>query len=204
MEKKIEESTSKTQLKINLCTHRRLNIEHQFGEQLRKQNYLSNQNFHRHREQTFHRKLNQFKKTFDQTESHPIEQTDDDQSMLLPNYSTRIQNHCRLLNLSTETEKRLLNGKSSHHLPAIPSRRNSLTIDQSQPSKKLPINPRLQSYFNQQMSGEQDKQLKNDQRKAYLLKEFDELKHTIEDPHSAFSVLAALSRAILFLDSGTE
>lgn len=198
MEKKIEESTSKTQLRINMCTHRRLNIEHQFGEQLRKQNYLSNQNFHRHREQLFHRKFNQLKKTFEQTETRPLEQTvdDDDQSMLLPNYSTRIQNHCRLLNLSTETEKRLLQRKSSAHLPSIPSRRNSLSIDQAQSSKKLPGNSHLQSYLNEQA--------KNDERKTYLLKEFDELKHTIEDPHSTYSVLAALSRAILFLDSGTE
>jgi hypothetical protein len=55
----------------------------------------------------------------------------------------------------------------------------------------------FQSYRNQQIFDEQ-------QRKTFLLKDFDELKHTIDDPYAAFSVLAALSRAFLLIDSGTE
>ena len=206
MERKVEDLTSKTQLRINRCTHRRLTIEHELGQQIREQTYQSNQHFHKYREQAFHRKINHLKKTFEQTESlHPQDESETNDSMLLPNYSNRIQNHFRLLNFSSDTEKRLLQRKSVDHLP----RRNSVSIDQCVDRLSLAQAnpPRKSSARHQQqqsMLDEQIKQLKNDQRKAYLLKEFDELKHTIEDPHSTYSVLAALSRAILFLDSGTE
>lgn len=41
----------------------------------------------------------------------------------------------------------------------------------------------------------------HDEQKANLLKQFDELKHTINDPYSALSALAALSRSLAYLDS---
>ncbi len=62
----------------------------------------------------------------------------------------------------------------------------------------------FQSYFNQQIFDEQKKQMKNDERKSSFLKDLDELKHTIDDPHSTISVLAALTRAIVFLESAIE
>jgi len=51
------------------------------------------------------------------------------------------------------------------------------------------------------MFNEYENQLKNNQRKEILLKQFDGLKHTIDDPYSTLSVLAALSRILLDLDS---
>lgn len=206
MERKVEDLTSKTQLKINRCTHRRLTIEHELGQQIRKQTYLSNQQFHKHREKLFHQKINHLKKTLEQTEPHAIDESNTNETMLAPNCSSRIQNHFRLLNFSSETEKRLLQHKSAEHLPNIFSRRNSSAIDQSIERVSLAQSRKSSARHQQQqpMFDEQIQQLKNDQRKASLLKEFDELKHTIDDPHSTYSVLAALSRAILFLDSGTE
>ncbi|CAF4072260.1 unnamed protein product [Adineta steineri] len=80
----------------------------------------------------------------------------------------------------------------TNHLPLIRSRTNSKDENN------------FQTFLNQQILNEYKNQLKYDERKAILLKEFDELKHTINDPHSTLSVLAALSRALLYLDSGKK
>jgi hypothetical protein len=196
-----------------MCTYRRLNIEHEINENLRKQNYASNLHFYKHREQLFNRKINHLKKALEHIEPS----VNEEESSMALNCSTRIQNHFRLLNFSSETERRL-----SGQLPNISQKRNSNEIDQcirrvslyqSNPRKidscQSAINHHgkhktFQSYLNQQIFDEQNKQLTNDQRKCFLLKEFDELKHTIDDPHSTMSVLAALSRAIIFLDSAIE
>lgn len=221
---KMDESTSKTRARINMCTYRRLNIEHEINENLCKQHYSSNLHFYKHQEQLFNRKINRLSNILQHIEPYDSKDINEEESFMAPNCLTRIQNHFRLLNFSSETEKRLLCQGPSYQLPNISPKRNSNEIDQcarrvslhqSQPRRKetcrSAINHRFshgnfafQSYLNQHIFDEQEKQLKNDQRKSFLLKEFDELKHTIDDPHSTVSVLAALSRAIIFLDSATE
>ena len=57
-----------------------------------------------------------------------------------------------------------------------------------------------QLYLNQQISSEHENQIKNNEEKEILLKKFDELKHTINDPHSTLSALAALSRSLFSLE----
>jgi hypothetical protein len=237
----MEETKNKTKLKINKCAYRRLSIEHQANENLRQQTHLSNLHFHKYQEQLFNRKLDHLKKSLQHIE--PYVDDDDinnEQSLMTPNCFTRIQNHFRLLNFSSQTEKRLLcqapsyyksskQQQQSNHLPNIPQKKkNSVAINQcirrvsfyqsrspTDYSCRSAINHHFsnantlegesfQSYLNQQIYDEHRKQIKNDERKTSLLKEIDELKHTIDDPHSTFSVLAALSRAFLFLDSGTE
>lgn len=201
----MDESTSKTRARINMCTYRRLNIEHEINENLCKQRYSSNLHFYKHQEQLFNRKINRLSNILQHIEPYDSKDINEEESFMAPNCLTRIQNHFRLLNFSSETEKRLLCQTSSSNqfpqkrnsTPFIPSRR---TINYSCRSAR---NPHLfeqktfQSYRNQQIFDEQ-------QRKTFLLKDFDELKHTIDDPYAAFSVLAALSRAFLLIDSGTE
>jgi hypothetical protein len=230
----MEEITSKTKLKFNMCAYRRLNIEHEFDEHLRKQNYLSNLHFYKHQEQLLNRKINHLRKSLANIEPYNTDDINDEESLTEPNCFTRIQNHFRLLNFSSDTEKRLLcqapssnksSKQTSNQLPNISQKRNSnecirrVSFSPSRPSKKYSCRSAsnhhcsnsdfleqktFQSYLNQQIFDEQKKQIKNDQRKNFLLKEFDELKHTIDDPNSTISVLAALSRAIIVLDSGTE
>jgi hypothetical protein len=132
-----------------------------------------------------------------------------ERSLMTPNCSTRIQNHFRLLNFKSETGKRLL-CQSSSKLPNISQKRDSreirgILLNRSAINYPFSYKQKtFQSYLNQQIIDEQQKQIQNNQRRNSLLKEFDELKHTIDDPNSAFSVLAALSRALLFIDSGRE
>jgi hypothetical protein len=228
----MEESITKTKLKMIMCNHRRLNIQHEINENLRKKNHLSNLNSYQYQKQLFHRKLNQLRKSLEHIEPYTTEDTNEEDSLIAPNCFKRIQNHFHLLNFSSYTKQRLLcqapsyNKSSehiSHQLPNITQKINpyikGASFYQSRPAEtyscRSAINDHIfrghfleqetfQSYLNQQISNEQKKQFKNNQRKNSLLKELDELKHTIDDPNSTFSVLAALSRAILFLNSGRE
>jgi len=190
--------------KITRCIHRRLNLQHEIEENLCKQNHLSNLHSYKNQEQLFNRKINHLKKHLAQVEPYD-DDINEEHSLMAPNCIARIQNHFRLLNFSSETEKRLLCQTSSSNqfpqkrnsTPFIPSHR---TINYSCRSARNPHSfeqKTFQSYRNQQIFDEQ-------QRKTFLLKDFDELKHTIDDPYAAFSVLAALSRAFLLIDSGTE
>jgi hypothetical protein len=190
----MDESTGKLRSKINMCTYRRLNIEHEINENLCKQNYSSNLHFYKYREQLFNQKVNHLRKAVEHIE--PVSTDEEESSFMTSNSSSRIQNQFRMLNFSSKTEKRL-----SCQFPNIPRKRNSNEMHHrySHGGHKT-----FQSYINQQIFDEQKKQIENVRRKSSLMKEFDELKHTINDPHSTISVLAALSRAIIFLDSATE
>jgi hypothetical protein len=210
------EAINTTNSKITRCIHRRLNLQHEIEENLCKQNHLSNLHSYKNQEQLFNRKINHLKKRLAHVEPYD-DDINEEHSLMAPNCIARIQNHFRLLNFSSETEKRLLCQTSSpnqfsqqrNSTPFIPSRP---TINYSCRSARNPHSLKsdifeqktFQSYRNQQIFDEQQKQLKISKRKTFLLKEFDELKHTIDDPYAAFSVLAALSRAFLLIDSGTE
>ena len=220
-----------------MCTFRRLNIEHQVDEHLRQQHHRSTLQFYRYREQLFRQKLDRLRKDLEGIEPHVADDDTKDGTLMTPNGFIRIQNHFRLLNLSPQTEKRLLcqapmynktPGELVNTLPSVMQRKHSTDIHQCekrvsfyqsrQPrtyscrsannrqfSHSIEMEERnLQSYLNRQIFDEQRKQQHHDERKSSLLKDFDELKHTIDDPHCTLSVLAALSRALLFLDSGTE
>ena len=56
-------------------------------------------------------------------------------------------------------------------------------------------------YLDEQIRVEQQKQTETNRQKSLLLKQFGELKHTINDPHSTLSTLAALSRSLLSLET---
>ncbi|CAF0782088.1 unnamed protein product [Rotaria sp. Silwood1] len=233
----MEATVNKTKLKFHMCTDRRLSLEHEINENIRKKNHLSNLNNHKYREHLFNKKLDCLRKTLENIEPNVHNDNNDEQALMAPNCFSRIQNHFRLLNFSSESEKRLLcqapsynksTKQISNQLPIIIQKQNSNELNQcirrvSFYQSRLPTNyschsainhhfsngdllqqKTFQSYVNQQKIGEQNKQMKNNERKTFLLKEFDELKHTIDDPHSTLSVLAALSRAILFLDSGRK
>ncbi|CAF3913528.1 unnamed protein product [Rotaria sp. Silwood2] len=233
----MEATVNKTKLKFHTCTYRRLSIEHEINENIRKKDHLSTLHFYNYREHLFNKKLDYLQKTLEHIEPYVHNDDNNEQALMTPNCFSRIQNHFRLLNFSSESEKRLLcqapsynksTKKISNQLPIILQKQNSNEINQcirrvSFYRSRSPINyscrsarnhhfsngdvlqqKTFQSYLNQQKIGEQYKQMKNNERKTFLLKEFDELKHTIDDPHSTFSVLAALSRALLFLDSGRK
>jgi hypothetical protein len=233
----MEETINKTKFRIQSCTNRRLSIQHEFDEHLRKQNHLSNLHFYKYQEELFNRKMNHLRKNLEHIEPYVTDDINDEEALMTPNCFTRIQNHFRLLNFSSDTEKRLLcqapsynksNKQISNQLPNISQKRNANEINQcirrvsfyqSRPPKTYSCRSasnhhfrksdflekkNFQSYLNQQIFDEQKKQINNVQRKTFLLKEFDELKHTIDDPNATLSVLAALSRAIYFLDSATE
>jgi len=101
--------------------------------------------------------------------------------------------HFHLLNFSSQASiYNKSNKQISNHLPRISDRSNS-------DDEKY-----FQVFLNQQIFNENKNQLKYNERKAILLKQFDELKHTINDPHSTLSVLASLSRALLYLDSAIK
>ncbi|CAF1369964.1 unnamed protein product [Rotaria magnacalcarata] len=233
----MEETPNKTKLKINACTYRRLSIEHEMNENIRKKNHLSKLHYYKHREDLFNKKIDSLRRNFEHIEPHVSDDTDDGETLMTPNCFARIQNHFRLLNFSTESEKRLLcqapaynksSKQISNELPTILQKRNSTGIDQCvrhasfyqsrtsvNYSCRTTLNSRfsspesvqqkaLNSFVNHQLVDEQNKQMKNNERKTFLLREFDELKHTIDDPHSTLSVLSALSRALLFLDSGIK
>jgi len=234
----MEETKSKPKLKINMCAYRRLNIEHEIDEHLRKQTHLSNLHFYKYQEELFHRKVNHLRKSLEHIEPYVTDNiNDEEESLMVPNCFTRIQNHFRSLNFSSDTEKRLLcqapsynkpNKQIPNQLPDITEKRNSKEINQcirrisfyqSRPPKQYSCRSSInhhfsypdfgepksyQSYFNQRIFDEQKKQMKNDQRKDSFLKNLDELKHNINDPNSTFSVLAALTRAIILLESTVE
>ncbi|CAF0744903.1 unnamed protein product [Rotaria sordida] len=223
-----------------MCTYRRLSIEHKFNENLHQKTYLSNLHSYKYREDLLNKKLDYLRKNLEHIEPSVHDDDDDnndnnnnnEQALMAPNCISRIQNHFRLLNFSSESEKRLLCQASSssankstkqisNQLPMISQKQNSNEINQSIRRSSINNSCRsarnhhdsnddllqqktFQSYVNQQKIDEQNKQMKNNERKTSLLKEFDELKHTIDDPNSTLSVLAALSRAIFFLDSGRK
>ena len=166
-------------LKVNMSTYRRLSIQHKMDETMLKQEHLLNLRTYKHREEMVQRKVDRLKKSFE----HIQPNINDQQTLITGNCFNRIQTHFHLLNFSPQTQERLL----SNHLPNIHHRINSKSNEKK--------------YFEAQISNEHENQLKNNERKIILLKEFDELKHTINDPHSTLSVLAALSRALLYLDS---
>jgi hypothetical protein len=218
-----------SKLKVNMSTYRRLKIQHKMDENLLEQNHLSNLQFHKYREEMFDRKIDRLRKSIEHIQPYTgDDDNDDEQITRTPNCFPRIKTHFHLLNFSSQTEKRLLcqapiynktSKQISNHLPNIPRRTNSNEI--SQCLKRISFyqtrsptiyscrsNSNEEKYFrafvNQQIFAEHKKQLKNEERKSLLLKQFDELKHTINDPHSTLSVLAALSRALLHLDSGKK
>lgn len=237
MEETTNSSSSKTNLRINRCTYRRLNIEHEVNEHLRLQTHLSTLDSYKQQEQKFNKKLKNLRKSLTQIQPYSLNEINNEDSLMTPNCFSRIQNHFRLLNFSSDTEKRLLCQAPSYNksnkllspiLPCIPQKKNSKEIDQCvrrisfyqsrlpQPySCRSPVNEhfstvdltgekRYRAYIEEQKSNQILQREKNDQRKADLLNEFDRLKHSINDPHSTLSVLAALSRAFLFLDSDVE
>ena len=225
-------------VKMDMCVHRRLRIEHHLNEHLLKQIHLSNLHARRQQEELFRRKVTHLRTSLDQIRPYgDDDETMNESNLMTPAGFTRIQNHFRLLNFSSEAEKRLLcqapsYGKSTEqrtrHLPRLVPRKSSNAIElcdqrrlfyQSRlpanyscrsttsaqfPPVHYPDEDLFQSYLTQHVSDEHRQQRERDERKADLLKDFDELKHTIDDPHSTLSVLAALSRAILFFDLRTE
>ena len=230
-------SSSKTTVRINRCTYRRLNIEHEFNERARLQSHLSKLNSYKQQEEKFNKKLKHLRKSLAQIQPYSSNEINDEESSMTPNCFARIQNHFRLLNFSSDTEKRLLCQAPSYNkstksisptLPYIPRKKNSKEIDQcirrisfyqSRPpqvySCRSPVNEhfstgdltgekRYRAYIEEQKSYQILQRDQNDQRKTDLLYEFDQLKHSINDPHSTLSVLAALSRAFLFLEIEDE
>ena len=235
-------------MKINLCAHRRLNLQHKTDEHFRAQQHRSELQFHRHREQIFQRKLDRLRKNVervelnvpnDENENGDEDDDDDedeptlDEKFLKTNCLSRIQNHYRLLNFSAQTEQRLLNPlstspksskeelseslphvqrkKSTNGVEPIPLQRRASSYQSrsarmfSSASTRNDLEEKtFQSYIDQQLYDERKKQRHQNERKGFLLKDFDELKHSIEDPHATLSVLAALSRALLFLESETD
>src|SRR5256885_1007651 len=102
----MEESSSKITSKINMCAYRRLNIQHEIDENLRKQNHLSNLHFYKYREELFNRKINHLRKNLEHIEPYITDDNiNDEESIMVPNCFTRILNHFRLLNFSSDTEK---------------------------------------------------------------------------------------------------
>ncbi|CAF0940643.1 unnamed protein product [Adineta ricciae] len=219
----MQDEISKTTARISRCTHRRLTIQHDIDENHRKQTYLSTLHAYKHQEQLFNRKVNHLRKCLEQNEPFYAANRDNNhetyekQSLTSPNCLARVHNHLRLLKFSSETEKRLLSSALPSKLPQrrhsnqyIP--RPSLPRARSCRSAKTPSliksdvseQNTFQSYLHQQINDEQLKQLNINKRKGSLLKEFDKLKHTIDDPYATLSVLATLSRAFLRYSTETE
>lgn len=175
-------SMNREKSKENLCRNRRLSIEQQNDDHFREQIVRSTLNFHRHREETFQRRNELWKKTqpslsVERRVEEDFSENDDEISMR-PNGLKRIENQLRLLNFSEETEKRLASKKTP---------KNSFDDDRSSSAKTNSKQNEPTAYL--------------DERKSFLLKEFDELKHKIEDPYATISVLTALSRALIFLEN---
>jgi len=135
----MEETINKTKFRIQSCTNRRLSIQHEFDEHLRKQNHLSNLHFYKYQEELFNRKMNHLRKNLEHIEPYVTDDINDEEALMTPNCFTRIQNHFRLLNFSSDTEKRLLcqapsynksNKQISNQLPNISQKRNSNEINQ--------------------------------------------------------------------------
>lgn len=235
----MDEGTNKAKIKINKCKYRRISIEHEIDENIRKKTHLSNLHFYNYREQLFNQKVDRLRKNLEHIEPYSArdDTATDGDSLMTPNCFSRIHNHFRLLNFSPDSEKRLscqapsygkTSKQTSNQLPIIQQKSISNEIDQCQRrvsfyQSRLPMNyscrsgannhfsnadeiqeKTLRSYINQHLTDEQGQQMKNNERKSSLLKEFDQLKHTIDDPNSTFSVLAALSRALLFFDSARK
>lgn len=207
---------------MNQCANRRLSLEHQFAEHLEEQRVRSNLQSYRYREQIFQRKLDRLKRNIERIDLHPPENENEESltedRLLMSNCLPRIQNHYRLMNFSAETEQRLLNSNSMRPKSAKENPSESLSnsnrkksssgerrssFSRSMQNEAEEKNP-FRSYIDQQLYDERRRQRDQNQRKSFLLKDFDELKHRIDDPHSTFSVLAALSRALLFLESESE
>lgn len=234
----MEEKPNKTRIKVDACTRRRLSIQHDFDESIRKKSLSANMHYYKHREDLFNKKLDNLRRNLEHIEPYVTDETEDDEeATLAPNCFARIQSHFRMLNFSPESEKRLLCQAPSYHKSnkqisnealLLLQRRNSHNVDPSTRrvsfyQSRLPVNfssrsstnnhftstellqkKTLQSFVSHQIVDEQHKQEKNAERKTEMLKEFDELKHTIDDPNSTLSALAALTRALLYLDSGTK
>ena len=225
-------------VKMDMCVHRRLRIEQQLNEHLLQQVHLSNLHARRQQEKLFQRKLTHLRTSIDQIRPYGDDDENVNESnLMIPACFTRIQNHFRLLNFSSEAQKRLLcqapsYGRSTqqrvHPLPRLVPRKSANALElcnqrrllyQSRlpahyscrsttnsqfPPVHYPDEDVFQPYLTQHVCDEHRRQRERDERKTDLLKDFDELKHTIDDPHSTLSVLAALSRAILFFDCRTE
>ena len=233
----MQSTGEKTRARLSMCTNRRLDIEQQIDVHLRQQVCRTNLHYYRYREQIFQQKVERMKRNFQQMHSYTgddkeMKKIDDDQ-LLKPNCSKRIQNHIKLMNFSSETERNLLRQTSnskgtddelSDSLPSVNLRKGSAKRENTSrcPSASKPrsararscrsaYNPRIflpiddeqnnsHPYFDEQILDEHRKRETHDQRKTFLLKEFDELRHDIDDPHATMSVITALSRTLLFLE----
>ena len=173
----------------------------------------------------FRRKVDSLRKSIERIQPYGSEDTYDEQNLITPNCFARVKTEFQLLNFSPQDRQRLLcqapvHNKASqpktNHLPPIPYRANAnesekclqrLSFYQTRSpaiySCRAKSNDKKhsQTFLKQQILNEHQTQLKHDERKVALLKEIDELKHTIDDPHSTLSALAALSRALLSLDA---
>jgi hypothetical protein len=187
-------------VKINMNTYRRLNIQHKMDEAILKQKHLFNLKLYKYREEMFNKKIECLRKNLEHIQ--PYTDDDDDtneqHTLITSNCFTRIKTHFHLLNFSSQTQKRLLCQTPIYNKPS-----KQISSDEKRPSMTYSFRPNsneeksVQLFLNRQHKD----QIKNNKRKIILLKQFDELKHTINDPHSTLSALAALSRAVLYLDS---
>ena len=189
--------------------HRRLNIQHKIEENNLTEDHLLKLKFYRHRRQMFHHKMSLRGKNSGCVERAGV---DEQQKITISNCVMRMKTQLQLLNISTQTQKRLLdqvairNKQKNHQLPSISDRSSTNEIKNCLERLSLyrTNEKRSQMYLDRQISNEHKNQREHNERKTVLLKQFDELKHTIEDPHSTLSTLAALSRALLHLDSGMK
>ncbi|UJR08551.1 hypothetical protein I4U23_012812 [Adineta vaga] len=217
-----------TKLKDNMSTHRRLNIQHKMEENNLKQDHLLTLKSYQYREGMFHQRIDQLKKNIERIQPHVDNDMNDQQKLRIPNNFAHIKTQFHLLNISTQTQKRLLcqvpeynkpKKQKTNHFPLIPHRSHTNEIDKclqrlSFFRTRAPIiyscqsnsndEKVFQTFLKQQIVNEHKNQRNHNERKAILLKEFDQLKHTIDDPHSTSSALAALSRALLDLEFGTK
>jgi hypothetical protein len=215
-------------LTTNMTIRRRLNIQHQTQLTNLRQDHLVNLKSYKHREEMFHRKVDTLRKSVDRIQPYGDEDTIDEQTLTTPNCFARVKTEFQLLNFSSQTQQRLLckaprYNKSSqpktNHLPSIPYRVNANESEKclqclssyrtrsptiyscrSKPNDEK----HSQTFLKQQIIHEHQNQRQHDERKVILLKDIDELKHTIDDPHSTLSALAALSRALRSLDEGMK
>ncbi|CAF0796439.1 unnamed protein product [Adineta ricciae] len=190
-------------------THRRLNIQRKIEENNLTEDHLLKLKLYRHRREMFHHKMNLHGKNSGYVQRDDM---DEQQKIIKSNCVMRMKTQLQLLNISTQTQKRLLdqvaihNKQRTHQLPSItnPSGINEMKNCLERLSLYRRDEKRSQMYLNQQILNEHENQREHNERKMILLKQFDELKHTIEDPHSTLSTLAALSRALLHLESGMK
>ncbi|CAF0803974.1 unnamed protein product [Adineta ricciae] len=198
-----------TDCKATMHTHRRLNAQHKIEENNLTEDHLLKLKLCRHRREMFHHKMNLCGKNSGYVER---DEMDEQQKITTSNCVMRMKTQLQILNISTQTQKRLLdqvaiyNKQRTHQLPSIsnPSSTNEIKNCLERLSLYRTDEKRSQMYLNQQILKEHKNQREYNERKTVLFKQFDELKHAIEDPHSTLSTLAALSRALLHLDSGMK